>query len=151
MATGMLEMVPGIALLLHIENDTFQYAGVTDISWDSQTTVRDRSGRVTLVCPDGHQWPASLSDAIATVLEGSLCSFDLAIDGPLLRIQRERLLQLMDALHRGKPVSLTPNDKDLLEGLINLTDEIADQVATRYSVNSLLANTTLQSHEDNPE
>ena len=101
--------------------------------------------------PDGHQWPASLHDAIATVPKESLCSFDLTIDGPLLRVQRERLLQLMDALHRGKPASLVPNDEDLLEGLINLTDEIADQAASRCGINSLLANTTLQSQEDNPE
>ena len=150
-ANGVLETISGIALLLFDEDGTAQYAGETDVCWDSQTTVRDRYGRVTLVCPGGHQWPASLPDAIAAVPEGSVCSFDLAIDGALLRVQRERLLQLMDALHRGKHASLVPDDEDLLEGLINLTDEIADQAASRYGIDSLLANTTLQSQEDNPE
>ena len=150
-ATGLLETIPGIALLLFDEDEVAHYAGETDVCWDNQTTVRDRLGHVTLVCADGHQWPASLPNAIATVPEDSLRSFDLAIDGALLQAQRRRLMELMDALHRGKQMQLDLDDQNLLEGLINLTDEIADQAADHYGIDSLLSNTKLQSQEDNPE
>jgi hypothetical protein len=150
-ATGLLETIPGIAFLLFDENGDAQYAGETDVCWDNQTTVRDRLGHVMLVCPDEHQWPASLPDATTAVPEGSLCSFDLAIDGALLQAQRRRLMELMDALQRGKRMQLDLYDQNLLEGLINLTDEIADQAADRYGIDSLLSNTKLQSQEDNPE
>lgn len=142
-AKGVLETIPGIALLLFDESGDAQYAGETDVRWDSQSAVRDRLGHVTLLCPDGHQWPALQPDAIATVPEGSLCSFDLAIDGALLQAQRRLLLELMDALHGGKQTQLDHNDQHLLEGLINLTDEVADQAASRYGIDSLLPNTTL--------
>lgn len=94
---------------------------------------------------------ASLPDSITTVPGGSLRSFDLAIDGALLQAQRRRLMELMDALYRGKRMQPDLNDQNLLEGLINLTDEIADQAADRYGIDSLLSNTKLQSQEDNPE
>ena len=56
--SGVLETISGIALLLFDEDGTAQYAGETDVCWNSQTTERDRYDRVTLVCPGGHQWPA---------------------------------------------------------------------------------------------
>lgn len=63
-AKGVLETVPGVALLLFDESGDAQYAGETDVCWDSQSSVRDRSGRVTLVCPDGHQWSAVVDDTV---------------------------------------------------------------------------------------
>jgi hypothetical protein len=58
LASGTLEQVPGIALLIFDENDTAEYAGETKMAWDDQVTCRDSDGRVTLECPSGHQWQA---------------------------------------------------------------------------------------------
>ena len=74
----------------------------------------------------------------ATVSEHPFRSYDLAIDGPVLRAQRERLLEFTDALHQGKQVKLCPADTELLEGLVDLTDEIADQAADRHGIECLL-------------
>lgn len=70
--------------------------------------------------------------------EHPLRSYDLAIDGPALRAQRQRLLELADALHWGKQVRLRPADTELIDGLINLTDEVADQAAERHSIDCLI-------------
>jgi len=59
-------------------------------------------------------------------------SYHLRIDGPLLRSQRLLLVHLLDAAHRN--VSYVPeadDDKDLLEGIVTLLDEIADQAHDR--------------------
>ena len=61
-----------------------------------------------------------------------------SIDGPLFRQQRQLLIRLAAHAHRGKPFTLSPNDRDLLEGLINLTDAIADEAYDRYGVTCLL-------------
>ncbi len=111
-AMGMLEMVPGIALLLQIEDGTFQYAGGTDVSWDSQTTARDPSGRVTLsYAPMGISGQRRYLTRSPMCRKKTLYSFDLTIDGPLLRVQRERLLQLMDSLHRANLRRLSQTTK----------------------------------------
>ena len=73
-----------------------------------------------------------------TGAEDSPRSYDLALDGPAFRTQRERLLKLTDALHRGKRPHLVPADQELLEGLVNLTDAIADQAAGRHGIDCLL-------------
>ena len=65
-AKGVLETIPGIAMLLFDEDDVAQYAGETDVCWDSQTTVRDEESRVTLVCPNAHQWPAVMDETVDT-------------------------------------------------------------------------------------
>ena len=65
-------------------------------------------------------------------------SYTLALDGPTFRAQRQRLLEMVDALHQGKLQQFAPADKDLLEGLVNLTDAIADQAADRYRIDCLL-------------
>ena len=62
----------------------------------------------------------------------------MAIDGPVFRAQRKRLLELADALNRGKAAQLGSDDEELLDGLVNLTDAIADQAADRYRIDALL-------------
>ena len=57
-ATGTVETVPGVALLLFDEERNAEYAGETKIDWDRQTSLTAARGRVTLECPDGHQWQA---------------------------------------------------------------------------------------------
>jgi hypothetical protein len=65
--------------------------------------------------------------------------YTFTIDGPLLRNQRCLLLKVMDAASRGRPyVPETDGDRDLLEGLVALLDEIADQAHDRYGLDCLL-------------
>jgi len=65
-------------------------------------------------------------------------SYDLAIDGPTFRSQRELLLKL-HGFAAGRTSNVPdPGDRELLEGLIDLTDAIADQAADRYGIESLL-------------
>jgi len=141
-AKGVLETIPGLALLVFEDNGEAQYAGGTDVCWDGQETVCDQNGQATLVCPEGHQWPAVVDGVTATPVASSktkTSSYDLRIDGPLLRAQRERLLELANGLQRGIPIQAAPDDRRLIDGLINLTDEIADQAADRYGIDCLVS------------
>jgi hypothetical protein len=61
-----------------------------------------------------------------------VCQYSLSIDGPTFKAQRELLLQLYQSLQ------VSPKEKELLEGLINLTDAIADQAADSYGIECLL-------------
>ena len=60
LAKGTAETVPGIALLDFDDDGNADYSGETKVLWDSQETVCDEDGRVTLVCPDGHDWQAEM-------------------------------------------------------------------------------------------
>ena len=64
--------------------------------------------------------------------------FDLKIDGPVLREQRLLLLAVANDLNRGRRQPGYPGEKELVEGLLSLTDEIADQAADRYGIDCLL-------------
>ena len=58
--------------------------------------------------------------------------YELAIDGPLFRKQREWLLHITDRLKRdGESI-------EEAEGLTNLLDEIADQAHDRHGLDCLL-------------
>ena len=64
--------------------------------------------------------------------------YSLKIDGPLLRSQRQLLLQVLDAACRKQPLLFQDdNDKDLLEGLVAMLDEIADQAHDRFGIDCL--------------
>ena len=60
------------------------------------------------------------------------------IDGLLFRQQRELLIKLADQASNSKPCPLTKLDRELLEGLINLTDAIADEAHDRFGKNCLI-------------
>ncbi len=62
----------------------------------------------------------------------------LAIDGPVFRTQRELLLKLQGLAGVGISYSPAPSDLELLEGLIELTDELADQAHDHHAVDCLL-------------
>jgi hypothetical protein len=62
-ATGTLETIPGIALLMFDEDGAADYQGETRVCWDGQMTVRAEDGLATLVCPDGHDWLAVMDDS----------------------------------------------------------------------------------------
>ena len=63
LARGTLEMVSGLALLIFDEHGEAEYEGETKIAWNDQVTCRDVEDRVTLKCPNGHQWQAQLTDS----------------------------------------------------------------------------------------
>lgn len=65
-------------------------------------------------------------------------SYHLQIDGPLFRAQRELLSQWKDAAEKETPFVPAPAHESLLDGLIQLTDEIADQAHDRHGLDCLL-------------
>ena len=70
LAKGTLETIPGLALLLFDEDGNAEYAGGTDVCWDGQQPIRDERGRVRLICPDGHQWPAVTDETSVPLSNG---------------------------------------------------------------------------------
>jgi hypothetical protein len=63
----------------------------------------------------------------------------LSINGPLFRRQRELLLALADDLKNGRPCRLGPEQIELLDGLIGLTDSLADQAHDRHDIDCLIS------------
>jgi len=79
-------------------------------------------------------------------------TYALRIDGPLLAKQRELLLKVFDTVFRGDPYEPeSPNDQDLLQGVIALLDEIADQGHDQYGIASLLEPEADESETPNPD
>ena len=65
--------------------------------------------------------------------------YALRIDGPILANQRRLLLKVLDTVFRGEPyVPEAKDDEDLLQGIMALLDEIADQAHDRHGIASLL-------------
>lgn len=63
----------------------------------------------------------------------------MCIDGPLFRSQRALLIRLADLARKKQLYEPLPGDVDLLEGLLGLTDAIADQAHDRHGIDCLLA------------
>ena len=55
--------------------------------------------------------------------------YDLHLDGQLFRAQRELLLRLAELARRKQPYQPVPGDENLLDGLVALTDSLADQAS----------------------
>jgi hypothetical protein len=64
--------------------------------------------------------------------------YELRLDGKLFRAQRELLLRIADLARRKRPYEPAPGDDRLLEGLLGLTDSIADEAHDRYGIECLL-------------
>ena len=60
------------------------------------------------------------------------------INGPLFRNQRLLLMKIADLAQKKQPYEPAPGDEDLLEGLVNLTDDIADQAHDQHGIDCLL-------------
>jgi hypothetical protein len=58
-AAGTVEVTRGLALIVFDDDGNADYEGETKIDWDSQTSLVDARGRVTLECSNGHQWQAT--------------------------------------------------------------------------------------------
>jgi len=67
-----------------------------------------------------------------------LKQYSLNIDGPLFRKQRELLMKIADLARKKQPYSPTSGDEVLLEGLLGLTDELADQAHDQHGIDCLL-------------
>ena len=67
LAAGTLETLSGRAGLAFDDAGNADWAGGTDLFWDEQLTVRDRRGRVTLLCRCGTDWPSEVEGADAPV------------------------------------------------------------------------------------
>jgi len=89
-------------------------------------------------------------------MKNDLRDYSLRIDGPLLAGQRELLLKVVDKVHRGEPYRPeSSGDQELLQGVIVLLDEIADQAHDRYGIDSLIkpdgSNDTADGNEERCE
>ena len=60
------------------------------------------------------------------------------INGPLFRDQRLLLMKIADLARQKQPYEPAPGDEDLLEGLVNLTDDIANQSHDEHGIDCLL-------------
>jgi hypothetical protein len=65
-------------------------------------------------------------------------NYRLSIDGSQFRRQRELPILLTDAARNDRPCELGSQQAELLEGLVNLTDAVADQAHDRYGIDCLL-------------
>jgi hypothetical protein len=64
--------------------------------------------------------------------------YGLHIDGKLFRAQRQLLLKIADLVRRKQPYEPTGGDEALLEGLLNLTDAVADRAHDQHGIDCLL-------------
>ena len=64
--------------------------------------------------------------------------YEFELDGPLFRRQREWLCRIAEEIRRHGRYAPQPGDLDLIEGLINATDAIADQAHDRHGIDCLL-------------
>ena len=65
-------------------------------------------------------------------------TYTLHIDGKLFRAQRELLMKITDFVQGKQPYGPAPGDEELLEGLVELTDAIADQAHDQHGIDCLL-------------
>jgi hypothetical protein len=79
------------------------------------------------------QVAAAVAPAIA---EGD--PYCLRIDGPTFRTQRELLARLEGLASQASPYQPAPGDREALEGLVELVDELADQAHDRHGIDCLL-------------
>lgn len=64
--------------------------------------------------------------------------YALNLDGPVFRAQRNLLVKIADLARRKRPYEPAPGDERLLEGLLGLTDAIADQAHDLHGIDCLL-------------
>jgi hypothetical protein len=60
------------------------------------------------------------------------------LDGQLFRDQRQLLLKIADLVRRKQPYEPPGGDETLLEGLLGLIDEVADQAHDQHGIDCLL-------------
>ena len=76
LAKGTLEIVNGLALLNPPDAEgNFEYAGETQIDWDSQRSCGGDHDYI-LECPNGHNWPSPSEDEDLTAIENQKSKFE---------------------------------------------------------------------------
>ena len=58
-AKGTLEAISGCAILTFDEDGVAEHGDETEVFWNGQKTVCDGAGRITLICPNSHEWPSA--------------------------------------------------------------------------------------------
>ena len=130
LVTGLLQTLYG----REHDNGTWTYAA--DKEWsggdvcEAAASLLDRFDLVPET--DGELMESALP-------EDRIPRYALRIDGPQFRAQRQLLLNLTQWAKRQTPLVSDPDHENLLNGLITLTDEIADQAHDNYGVDCLLA------------
>lgn len=59
---GTADTIPGVAEFVENDDGSFDYCGNTDVFRDGQMTETDEDKRLRLLCPDGHDWYATMSE-----------------------------------------------------------------------------------------
>jgi hypothetical protein len=77
-------------------------------------------------------------------------AYRLSLDGDLFRRQRGLLLRLASAASEGRPLEMTTQDVEHLEGLIGLCDSLADQAHDEHGIDCLLTNDDEASASETP-
>lgn len=155
----LLEIVTGMAQILYgIEQDDGSWTYAADKEWcggdvcEASAGLLDRFGLLPEAEDQGGPiQPATTPPGQGTGAQAGIQSpqgqspdepqgYTFSLDGSLFRRQRQFLLFLMErSRDKGKPRPQLPADaEEMLEGLISLTDEIADQAHDRYGIDCLL-------------
>lgn len=60
----ILETVQAQYYITHQGGGEYDYDAwqASDVDWESSEPIVDDAGRVTLTCPDGHEWEAKMAD-----------------------------------------------------------------------------------------
>lgn len=61
-ARGTVEALPACAEFERASDGTTEYTGYTEPLWEEQQSVRDRFGRVQLICGNGHSWFSKMEE-----------------------------------------------------------------------------------------
>ena len=134
----LVEISAGLIQILYgreHENGTWTYAA--DKEWsggdvcEAAASLLGRFGLVPEADGDGEFFEGALP-------EDPIPRYALRIDGPQFRAQRQLPLKLMPCVQRQTRLVSDPDHENLLNGLINLTDEIADQAHDTYGVDCLI-------------
>jgi hypothetical protein len=67
-------------------------------------------------------------------------TYEFDLDGPLFKEQRRLLCRIAESIRRREQYRFTDRDGELLEGLTEMTDAIADQAHDRHGIDCLLNN-----------
>lgn len=62
LAEGTVDRLYGKAVLTHHDDGTFEYSGFTEVWWGSQVVEKDDKGRWEMVCYNGHEWHATMTE-----------------------------------------------------------------------------------------
>ena len=134
--TGLLQILYG-----H-ESDNGAWIYAADKEWsggdvcEAAASLLDRFNLVPTTDGDGEPMECE-GRLLAGAGDDQVPRYALRIDGPQLRAQRQLLLDLMQCVKRQTALAGDPNNEHLLDGLINLTDELADQAHDNFGVDCL--------------